>query len=170
MLSRSPFRPLLLNQNPLRVLLDTPVGMQQWLMKCKLCIIKTRVLVLWQPHINVIGCRWVFRTKLNCDGSLDRLKASFVAKGYSQQKGIDLIETFNPVIGPATIHTILTVATFKGWCLWQVNVKKCFSSWESRHIRIYGATTWLCLIPLAEPCLSTAVCPVWLETSPTGLV
>ena len=68
----------------------------------------TWVLAPRQPHMNVIGCKWVFKTKLNSDGSLDQLKARLVAKGYNQQEGVDYTETFSPVIRPATIHTILS--------------------------------------------------------------
>ena len=32
----------------------------------------------------VIGCRWMFIMKVNPDGSIARLKARFVAKGYAQ--------------------------------------------------------------------------------------
>jgi len=32
---------------------------------------------------NVVGCRWVYTVKLHSDGSLARLKAHLVAKGYS---------------------------------------------------------------------------------------
>ena len=86
----------------------------------------TWVLAPRQPHMNVIGCKWVFKTKLNSDGSLDQLKAHLVAEGYNQQEGVNYIETFSPVIRPATIHTILTVATVKGWSLWQLDVKNAF--------------------------------------------
>ena len=30
-----------------------------------------------------IGCRWVFTVKINPDGSIARLKACLVAKGYA---------------------------------------------------------------------------------------
>jgi hypothetical protein len=86
----------------------------------------TWVLVPRQPHMNVIGCKWVFKTKLNSDGSLDRLKARLVAKGYNQQEGVDYTEIFSPIIRPATIRTILTVATIKGWSLRQLDVKNAF--------------------------------------------
>ena len=36
-----------------------------------------------------IGVRWVFKRKLNSDGSIERYKARLVAKGYSQVPGID---------------------------------------------------------------------------------
>jgi Reverse transcriptase (RNA-dependent DNA polymerase) len=43
-----------------------------------------------------IGCRWVFRIKLNLDGSIKRYKARLVAKGYNQRPGIDFDEIFAP--------------------------------------------------------------------------
>src|SRR5665213_4462114 len=41
-----------------------------------------------------IGCKWVFKRKLNSDGSIERYKARLVAKGYVQQFSIDYDETY----------------------------------------------------------------------------
>lgn len=35
------------------------------------------------PNTNVVGCRWLFRTKYLADGSIDRHKARLVAQGFS---------------------------------------------------------------------------------------
>ena len=71
-------------------------------------------LVPSHPHMNLIGCKWVFRLKRKADGSIERYKAHLVAKDFHQQPGIDYHETFSPVVKPTTIRLILSLAlTFK---------------------------------------------------------
>ena len=43
--------------------------------------------------MNLVGCKWVFKLKLNSDGSISRYKARLVAKGFHQQAGVDFHET-----------------------------------------------------------------------------
>ncbi|KAA3465222.1 Cysteine-rich RLK (RECEPTOR-like protein kinase) 8 [Gossypium australe] len=62
-------------------------------------------------HKKVIGVKWVFKTNLNVDGSLNRLKARLVVKGFRQQYGIDYWETSAPVARLDTIRLILALAT-----------------------------------------------------------
>ena len=55
---------------------------------------KTWQLVDKPKEKQVIGLKWVYKTKFNKDGSIQKYKARLVAKGYSQQAGIDFTETF----------------------------------------------------------------------------
>ena len=73
-------------------------------------------------HESIVGCKWVYKTKLKSDGSLDRLEAWLIAKGFTQQPGIDFQETFSPVIKPATIQDFLTIALAHNWDIWQLDI------------------------------------------------
>lgn len=42
----------------------------------------------------IIGVKWVYRTKLNADGSVNRHKARLVVKGYAQIFDVDFSEIF----------------------------------------------------------------------------
>ncbi|CAL9022992.1 unnamed protein product, partial [Prunus brigantina] len=74
----------------------------------------------------VIGVKWVFKTKLNLDGTVQKHKARLVAKGYAQKPGIDYNETFAPVARLDTIRTLIALAAQKGWKLFQLDVKSAF--------------------------------------------
>ena len=62
----------------------------------------------------VIGCRWVFTVKVNLDGSIARLKARFVAKGYAQTYGVDYSDTLSPVAKLTSIRLFISLAATHG--------------------------------------------------------
>lgn len=74
----------------------------------------------------VIGVKWVFKTKLNERGEIDKFKARLVAKGYHQKYGVDFHEVFAPVARWDTIRMILGLAAKRGWKVHQLGVKSAF--------------------------------------------
>ncbi|XP_021993867.1 uncharacterized mitochondrial protein AtMg00810-like [Helianthus annuus] len=83
-------------------------------------------LVPRQPHMNVIRSMWLSKHKFKSDGSLERYKARLVCNGRLQQVGVDCGETFSPVVKPATIRTVLSIAISKGWDVHQLDVTNSF--------------------------------------------
>lgn len=78
------------------------------------------------PDVNVIRSIWIFRHKEKFDGSFERHKDRLVGDGAGQEIGIDYGETFSPVVKPATIHIILSLALSKSWHIHQLDVKNAF--------------------------------------------
>lgn len=48
----------------------------------------------------IIGHKWVFKTKLQVDKTLEKYKSRELAKGFHQTECIDYTETFSPVVKP----------------------------------------------------------------------
>ena len=87
---------------------------------------KTWELVDRPQERKVIGVKWVFRTKLNADGSVNKYKARLVVKGYAQIFGVDYSETFAPVARLDTIILLLAISAQLGWKVHQMDVKLAF--------------------------------------------
>uniref|UniRef100_A0A2N9E4Z4 Integrase catalytic domain-containing protein n=1 Tax=Fagus sylvatica TaxID=28930 RepID=A0A2N9E4Z4_FAGSY len=75
---------------------------------------------------SIVGCRWVFTVKQNPDGTVDRLKARLVTKGFTQTYGLDYTETFSPVAKLNSIRIIISLAANLDWPLHQLDVKNAF--------------------------------------------
>uniref|UniRef100_A0A151UDA6 Retrovirus-related Pol polyprotein from transposon TNT 1-94 n=1 Tax=Cajanus cajan TaxID=3821 RepID=A0A151UDA6_CAJCA len=83
-------------------------------------------LVDYPKDKDIIGVKWVYKTKLNLDGTIQKHKARLVAKGYSQQPGVDYNETFAPIARLDTIRALIALAAEKGWNIFQLDVKSAF--------------------------------------------
>jgi hypothetical protein len=76
----------------------------------------------------VVTSKWLLKIMHAADGSIEKHKARFVARGFSQKKGIDYDETFTPVARYTSIKTIISLASVLGWKLHQMGVKNAFLS------------------------------------------
>lgn len=83
-------------------------------------------LVRSAPSQNVIRCKWVYCINQKGDGSIDKYKARLFAKGFIQWKGVDCIETFNPVTKLVTIGTIISIVVPLHWPIWQLDIRYAF--------------------------------------------
>ncbi|CAH9080299.1 unnamed protein product [Cuscuta europaea] len=73
-----------------------------------------------------IGCKWIYKKKLDKDDNVDVYKARLVAKGYKQIHGIDYDETFSPVAMLKSIRILLAIAAHFDYGIWQIDVKTAF--------------------------------------------
>ena len=87
---------------------------------------KTWDLVNLTWNTNVVGCRWVFKTKRGPDGEVNRFKARLVAQGFLQLEGIDYKEVFAPVVRYDSVRTVLAIANQLDLELHQMDVKCAF--------------------------------------------
>jgi hypothetical protein len=77
-----------------------------------------------------VGCKWVFKKKLRPDGTIEKYKASLVARGYTQKEGEDYFDTYSPVARLTTIRVLLSLAASHSLLIHQMNVKTVFLNGE----------------------------------------
>lgn len=70
--------------------------------------------------------KWIYKIKHGADGSVEKYKARFVARGFSQKEGEDYDEIFAPVARYTTIQYIIALAASQGWALHQMDVESAF--------------------------------------------
>ena len=75
---------------------------------------------------SVVTSRWIYKVKFDADGSIEKHKARFVARGFSQVEGIDYDEKFSPIARYTYIHTVMAIAAEMGWFIHQMDVNIAF--------------------------------------------
>ena len=73
-----------------------------------------------------VGCKWVFKTKRDSKGNIERHKARLVAKGFTQIDGVHYKETFSPVSKKDSFRIIMALVAHYDLELHQMDVKNAF--------------------------------------------
>ena len=87
---------------------------------------KTWELVKLPKGRRAISGRWCYKIKRDSTGSATRYKARYVARGFTQQPGIDFDETFSPVVSLTSLRVMLAYAANAGLHLRQLDVNTAF--------------------------------------------
>ncbi|CAJ2637099.1 unnamed protein product [Trifolium pratense] len=98
-------------------------------MEEELCAIEknqTWQLVKLPTGKKAIAVKWVFKLKLNPDGSVAKHKARLVARGFLQREGLDYSEVFSPVARIETVRLVVAIANANSWPMYHLDVKSAF--------------------------------------------
>jgi hypothetical protein len=74
----------------------------------------------------VVTSTRIYKIKHTADGSVEKYKATFVARGFSQIEGIDYEETVAPIARYTSICNIIALVASMGWKLHQMVVMTTF--------------------------------------------
>ncbi|CAI7864700.1 unnamed protein product [Closterium sp. NIES-53] len=77
------------------------------------------------PGANIVSGMWIFRVK-RPPGSPPVFKARYVARGFSQQQGVDYFHTFSPTPKMTTLRVLLHVAALRDYELHSLDFSTAF--------------------------------------------
>ena len=87
---------------------------------------KTWNLVDLPPGAHLLRGRWVYKTKIDKNGNIEKYKARWVVKGFLQKYGIDYVETFSNTVKPMAYKTLFALAAYRDLEVQQWDVKSAF--------------------------------------------
>jgi hypothetical protein len=129
---------------------------------------------------SMVSSRWLYKIKHVADGIIEKYKARFVARGFSQKEGVDYEETFAPITRYTSIREVMSLVSIMGWRIHQMDVKTTFLNGiieeevyieQPRGFEVSGKDTHVC--KLKRPYMdssrdqeygipgSTDTCRVW---------
>ena len=68
----------------------------------------------------------MYRIKHSVDNSIERYKACLIARGFTQQEGIDYSKTFSPIIKQAIVRLFFSIVVSLNWKIYQLNIHNVF--------------------------------------------
>eukprot|EP00253_Pinus_taeda_P034944 PITA_34944 len=75
---------------------------------------------------SVVTSRWLYKIKHVANGSVEKFKARFVARGFSRVEGVNYEERFASVARYTSIRTMISIVVEMGWRIHQMDVKDAF--------------------------------------------
>lgn len=105
---------------------------------------QTLELVSRSPKMNLVGCSWIFKTKIKSNGELDCLKARLMAKGYINRKGLTLSKVWIRLSNRLVFGLYTVSQLWKDDPLDSLMSKMLFCMGTYINQYIYGAATKLC--------------------------
>ena len=79
---------------------------------------------------NLISSRWIFKYKRNAQGEIVKRKSRLVAKGFTQEYGIDYKETFAPTLKQDSIRIFTAIATQNNFEIDQIDITAAYLNAE----------------------------------------
>jgi hypothetical protein len=70
--------------------------------------------------------KWVYKTKYDSKGKIERFKTRLLAKGFTQREGIDYTETFSSISKKDSFRIMMALVTHHDLELHQMDVKIMF--------------------------------------------
>jgi hypothetical protein len=73
-----------------------------------------------------VDSKWVFKLKRDYDRNIARYKARLVARGFTEEHGVDYHETFAPTVRVISIRVVLALAAFHDMDVEELDVVTTF--------------------------------------------
>jgi hypothetical protein len=77
-------------------------------------------------HRRAIPCMWVFKRKLNANGTIERYKARLVIKGFHQQHLVAFDKVFAPVVRASTVRLFFSIVAAEDLECHMVDISTAF--------------------------------------------
>jgi hypothetical protein len=75
---------------------------------------------------SVVTSKWIYKMKHAVYNNIEKHKARFMGRVFSQKEGVDYEEMFSPVTRYNSINTIISIAIVMDWILNQMDAKISF--------------------------------------------
>lgn len=73
-----------------------------------------------------LGCKWIWKRKLNIDDSVDKHKCRLVVQGFRQKEGLYFFDTYFPVTRITSVRMLIAIAALRNLEIHQMDVKTAF--------------------------------------------